>query len=40
MKTSLEFYRVVTGDSKEEVMIFRYRQTNRHFIKMNIIFSH
>ena len=23
---------VVTGDSQEEVMIFRYKQTNRHFI--------
>ena len=27
-------------DSKEEVMIFRYRQTNRHFIKIYINFSH
>ena len=23
---------MVTGDSQEEVMIFRYKQTNRHFI--------
>ena len=42
MKTNLELYKVamggyrwlqvVTGDSKEEVFIFRDRQTDRHFI--------
>ena len=49
IKTNLELYRGVlggnrwlhaTGDSQEEAMIFRYRQTNRHFIKIYIKFSH
>ena len=44
MKTNLELYRVVTGGyrwlqvSKEEVMIFRDRQTDKHTYLIFVIF--
>ena len=42
IKTNLELDRVVmgvqvvTGDSQEEVLIFRYKQTDRHTLHHNI----